>query len=98
MITQRDLDGLSTMLKTSLTCNIPKVIVYVPTKNIACKVYTFLKAASTNKKLVGMYHANLTQKTKSSTYYDFLSTTSDTQCLVATIAFGMVNHNRRISI
>ena len=69
---------------------INKVIVYVPTKNTACKVYHFLRAASTNKQSVGMYHADLTQATKSSVYQDFTRSCSVVRCLVATIAFGMV--------
>ena len=86
---QRDLNGLCTVLKCSPS-DIPKVIVYVPTKNTACKVYHFLRAASTNKQSVGMYHADLTQATKSSVYQDFTKSCSVVRCLVATIAFGMV--------
>jgi hypothetical protein len=56
----------------------------------ACKVYHFLKAASTNKQCVGVYHADLTSSTKHSTYLEFSSSTSDLGCLVAAVAFGMV--------
>ena len=65
---------------------------YVPTKNTACKVYHFLRAASTNKQSVGMYHADLTQATKSSVYEEFTQS-SVVRCLVATIAFGLVCGN-----
>ena len=66
------------------------MIVYVPTKNTACKVYHFLKAASMDKQSVGMYHADLTQATKSAVYQEFLHSSSVVRCLVATVAFGMV--------
>ena len=86
---QQDVNGLCTLMKCSPS-DIPKVIVYVPTKNTACKVYHFLRAAFPNKKSVGMSHADLTQATKYSVYEKSCSVV---RCLVATIAFGLVCGN-----
>ena len=68
------------------------MIVYVHTKDVAWKVYHFLQGASATQCYVGMYHASLTQHTKSSIYCEFRSTTSSLRCLVATVAFGMVRY------
>ena len=87
---QRDLDGLSYLLKTVSPNVVPKIIVYVLTKNMACKLYHFFKSSSSNKQSVGIYHASLTQAFKSSIYQEFSSSTSSIRCLVATVAFGMV--------
>lgn len=72
---QRDLDGLATLLKASSTCDIPKILLYVSSKNMACKVYSFLKAASSKKHFVGIYHASLTQAYKHSVYQQFSTLT-----------------------
>ena len=87
---QRDLHGLTHQLKTISPDVMPKIIVYVLTKNMACKVYHFLKGSSANKQSVGVYHADLTASFKSSVYQEFSRPTSHIRCLVATVAFGMV--------
>lgn len=86
----RDLDGLSKTLSEDSTDNKPKTIVYTLTKNDACRVFAFLKSAARDKKCIGMYHANLTESTKTSVFNEFSQPSSRMRCLVATIAFGMV--------
>ena len=87
---QRDLDGLTTLLKSTSTYDIPKTLLYVSSKNMACKIYHFLKIASSDKHSVGIYHADLTRSYKSSVCQQFSAVTSRMRCLVATVAFGMV--------
>ena len=65
----------------------PKTIVYTLTKNRTCKVYEALSKVAREK--VGLYHASLTKETKSQTHAGFKNGTI--QCLVSTIAFGMVS-------
>ena len=68
----------------------PKTLLYVSSKNMACKIYHHLKAASGDKQSVGIYHADLTPSFKFSVYQQFSALTSRVWCLVATVAFGMV--------
>ena len=90
IFSQGDLCGIAAMLKSSNGFIIPKMIVYVQTKDMAWKVYSFLQRESEKRCYVTVYHANLTQTTKSMVYQEFSSPSSSVRCLVATVAFGMV--------
>ena len=50
----------------------------------------FRKMAS-HKGLISMYHATLSDETKSFLYRHFTDRQSDLRCLVCTIAFGIVS-------
>ena len=78
------------MLKSSIGFIIPKMLIYVQTKNMAWKVHTVLQGEAAKRCYVGVYHANLTPHTKSAIYSQFKSAGSSLRCLVATVAFGMV--------
>lgn len=78
------------MLQSSSGFIIPKMLIYVPTKNMAAKVYTTLHREAAKQHYVGMYHADLTSHSKSAIYREFKSAGSSLRCLVATVAFGMV--------
>lgn len=78
------------MLKSPSGFIIPKMIVYVQTKNAAWRVYSCLQKESAKRSYVAVYHASLTQTTKLAVYEDFRSSGSSLRCLVATVAFGMV--------
>ena len=67
-----------------------KMLVYAQTKNAACKVYEMLSKSVQNKRSVSMYHASLTPATKKQLHADFRHDSGDLQCLVTTVAFGMV--------
>ena len=72
--------------------SIPKTIIFVQTKTIACKVFSFLKSVSvSHPECVDMYHASLTETNKVSVRSMF-SGGSSLRYLVATIAFGMVSY------
>ena len=86
------MDGLARLLRSPTHTDIPKTIVYVQTKDMACKVYHFLQQAALKRGYVGMYHANLTSHTKSVVHRDFGGPSSSLRCLVATVAFGMVGN------
>ena len=68
---------------------IPKTIIFTQTKDMARKVYV-LKKSAFKSHYVSMYHASLTQRTKSFVQRQFGTNESCLQRLVATIAFGMV--------
>ena len=87
---QRDLSGICQVLKETNASSIPKMLVFVQTKNIACKLYGILSLNASKKTFVGMYHASLTSSTRERVRTDFLGCT-DLCCLVATVAFGMVS-------
>ena len=87
---QRDLSGLTSRLKSQHF--IPKTLIFCKTKDVACKVYSILSGASSNRTSVGLFHASLTPSTKEATCESFRKSTI--QVLAATVAFGMV---RRIS-
>ena len=70
--------------------SIPKTLIFTTTKNIACRVYSFLSSAAANRQYIGMYHASLTNETKQQLRLEFAGQTT-LRCLVATIAFGMVS-------
>lgn len=78
------------LLKTTVAALIPKVIVYVQSKDIATKLYRHFLGESVSPLTVDVYHANLTPETKSRVYKEFKSNRSCIKCLVATVAFGMV--------
>lgn len=75
------------MLKTPAP---PKMLIYTLTKNTACKVYEILYKSVNNSKCVSMYHASLTPATKAHIHSEFQKD-GTLQCLVSTIAFGMVS-------
>ena len=54
------------------------------------KVYLFLRNAAKRNAYVGMFHASLTESTKSSVQAQFKSPQSQLRVLCATVAFGMV--------
>lgn len=51
---------MTSLLKTVSSGTIPKIIVYVLTKNMACKLYHFLGGSSASKQSVRVYHTDLT--------------------------------------
>lgn len=89
LIWQGDLSGIAEMLKSPAFI-IPKSIVYVQTKDMAWKVYSYLQRVCARHSYVGVYHASLTQATKAHIYQEFRSGGSTLRCLIATVAFGMV--------
>ena len=68
---------------------IPKTIVFIQTKNTVCKIYSFLILSAFKSAYVGLYHASLTEYTKSHLRQEFHRQVS-LRCLVSTVAFGMV--------
>lgn len=70
--------------------DIPKTLIFTKAKDMTCKVYSFLINSVFKKHWIGMYHASLTQVTKSFVQRQFQNDKSELRCLVATIAFGMV--------
>ena len=88
---QKDLDCIASKLSANDVNTIPKTIIFVQTKTIACRVYSFLKSASvSHPERVDMYHASLTESNKGDVRRLF-SGESSLRYLVATIAFGMVS-------
>ena len=77
-------------LKSTSTESIPKTLIFTLTKESAWKVFHVLQRAAVKNYYVGMYHADQTQQTKLFIQQTFSSPHSNTRCLVATIAFGMV--------
>ncbi len=78
------------MLQSTTCFIIPKIIIYVQTKNMAWKVYNTLHKDAAKQCYVGVYHADLTAHTKSAIHHEFKRAASSLRCLVATVAFGMV--------
>ena len=78
------------ILKTPIAALIPKMVVYVQTKDMAWKVYSHLLSESVARGVIDVYHASLTRETRSRVARDFMSTSSSLKCLVSTVAFGMV--------
>lgn len=72
------------------TSQAPKTIVFCTTKNYCSKVYYCLSKGACDKHAVSMYHASLTQDTKSKVHDNF-KCGAQLRCLSATVAFGMVN-------
>lgn len=86
---QKDLSGLVSCLSSSRSPgDIPKTVVFAPTKNTVCRVYRMLSEHASKKKFVGMFHASMAASTKALCVTDFKS--GIIRCLVSTIAFGMV--------
>ena len=85
--------GIASKLCADDTDSIPKtIILFVQTKTMACKVFSFLKSVSvSHPERVDMYHASLTETNKASVRSMF-SGRSSLRYLVATIAFGMVSY------
>lgn len=69
----------------------PKTLVFCKTKRQCVKIFSLFAQASKHKSLVSMYHATLSEETKTFLYCQFTATQSDLRCLVCTIAFGMVS-------
>lgn len=78
------------MLTAKDASDIPKMLIFTQTKDMTCKVYSFLMNSVSKKHWIGMYHASLTQVTKSFIQRQFQNDESELRCSVATIAFGMV--------
>lgn len=55
------------------------------------KIFSYLRQAAKKKQYVAMFHASLTDDTKTTIYTEFSQSTSQICCLVATVAFGMVS-------
>ena len=99
IIIQKDMAGVAKMLQRTSPSDIPKILLlFVQTKNMACKVYGCLISAAFSNSYVGMYHASLTHFTKERIRADFQGNTK-LRCLVATVAFGMVGiHSTHFSL
>ena len=68
------LDGLKNVLSSALCAeDIPETIVFCRTKEVTCKVYEFLLCATRKRDYIAMYHANLTQHTKTYVWDNFKS-------------------------
>lgn len=74
---------------------VPKTIVFCRTKNDCAKIYSFL-CKSPPRHTVAMYHSSLTEATKNKMQEQF-KCRGQLRCLSATIAFGMVNRNLRVT-
>ena len=69
MIMQKDLSGLVSCLYSSRSPgDIPKTIVFAPTKNTVCHFYRVLSEHASKKELVGMFHASMAAYTKDMCY------------------------------
>ena len=87
---QSDLCGITKILQTSVAALIPKMILYVQTKEMAWKLYSHFLGEGVSHRTLDVYHASLTTGTKSRVYREFKSGSSCMKCLIATVAFGMV--------
>ena len=86
---QKDFTSLAMRLKEPKI--LPKTVIFCKTKNAAAKVYLFLHKAASSQDAVSLYHASLTEETKTHIYTMFSSSESVIRCLCATVAFGMVS-------
>ena len=84
------MSGLTNILKSGDSGTLPKTIVFCQTKDIACKVYSTFRDAASQPRLVGLYHASMTDSTKLEMYKRFKEST--VRILAATVAFGMVSY------
>ena len=89
LLLQKDLGSLAIRLKDPKS--LPKTLVFCRTKTNTAKVYSFLRKAASSPDAVSLYHASLTDKTKTCIYNTFSSSGSVIRCLCATVAFGMVS-------
>lgn len=87
---QVDLCGVAKILRTPVAALIPKVILYVQTKDMSWRLYSHLLSEGVSRGTIDIYHASLTPETKSRVYREFRSSSSPLKCLIATVAFGMV--------
>ena len=74
----------------------PKPLSFVR-QSAAAKVYLFLRKAASSQDAVSLYHASLTEETKTHIYTMFSSSESVIRCLCATVAFGMVSYKLNTS-
>ncbi len=58
IIIQKDMAGVAKMLQRTSPSDIPKILLFVQTKNMACKVYGCLISAAFSNSYVGMYHVS----------------------------------------
>ena len=89
-VLQSDLGGLAFLLKSSQPFSIPKTLIFCQTKDAAIKIYRLFLQYEAPRGSVAVFHASLTQSTKSGIVELFQSCTSRLRILVATVAFGMV--------
>jgi len=61
-----------------------------PQKEMRLNFFSYLRQAA-KKQCVAMFHASLTDDTKTTITLEFSQSTSQTCCLVATVAFEMVS-------
>ena len=87
---QCDFEGLVTCMKSTDPHSIPKTLIFCQTKESAIKAYRLFLQYTPSKDTVSVFHASLTQSTKSIIVDNFQSCNSSLRILVATIAFGMV--------
>ena len=69
----------------------PRTVIFCTRKNTVSNIFEFLYDCAKDKRFVAMYHASLSDATKSEIYADFSTQQSHICCLIATIAFGMVS-------
>ena len=70
--------------------NFPKTLVFCKMKMQCVKIYMMFRKMASHEGLISMYHATLSEETKSFLHHHFIDRQSDLRCLVCTIAFGMV--------
>ena len=87
---QNDLRSLASGLRSAEhPQDFPKTIIFCQTKEITSKIYTYLSCYQKDR--IGMYHASLTKETRQHVYRLYCDPGSQLRCVIATIAFGMVN-------
>lgn len=87
---QNDLRSLASGLRSAKhPQDFPKTIIFCQTKEITSKIYTYLSCYQKDR--IGMYHASLTKETRQHVYRLYCDPGSQLRCVIATIAFGMVN-------
>ena len=72
--------GIAYWLRTLHSESIPKTLIFVQTKTTGCKLYNWLSQCASSQRSVGLYHASLTQTTKSHLQGIFKQQ-SDLRCL-----------------
>ena len=78
-------------LSSAVCCDdILKTLVFTKTKKDACRVYGSLVKQTRDKQYVSMFHASQAQSTKSARIDQLKS--GSLQCLICTIASGMVRN------
>ena len=84
---QKDFQGMIASLQSKEILSVPKTIVFVQTKTMACKVFASLHRSAVGREHINMYHASLKEYVRT----EFAKSGSKLRCLVATVAFGMVS-------